>query len=291
MADPLFLGVDGGGTGCRARLETADGRVLGTGKSGPASMRFGFAAALYAVMTAAQQAIRESGLGEEAYARIHAGIGLAGTGIRGARRALEDWEHPFANAWFEGDGYMALLGAFAGGDGGIVVCGTGSIGIMWRDQTIRVGGYGFPVSDEGSGADIGLNALRMALRTLDGRDDPTPFTEEVMAKFSHDPVEIVDWMDRASSTDYATLAPLVVHHANACDARAVALMQQAAEQIAEIAEALRKRGAPEVALVGGLSEIIRPWLPERVHPHIVSPAGDAMSGGIILAKRKFAELA
>ena len=109
MAEPLFLGVDGGGTGCRARLETADGVVLGTGRSGPASMRFGFAAALYSVMTAAQQAVRESGLGDEAYSRIHAGVGLAGTGIRGARRALEDWEHPFASAWFEGDGYMALL--------------------------------------------------------------------------------------------------------------------------------------------------------------------------------------
>lgn len=286
--EPLFLGIDGGGTGCRARLETADGEILGTGRSGPASMRFGFAAALYSVMTAAQQAVREAGLGEADYGRIHAGIGLAGTGIRGARRALEDWEHPFANAWFEGDGYTALLGAFAGQDGGIVVCGTGSIGIMWRGATIRVGGYGFPVSDEGSGADIGLNALRLALRTMDGRDEPTPFTDEVMAKFSYDPVEIVDWMDRASSTDYATLAPLVVSHANAGEAGATTLMLQAAEQIAEIAEALLRRGVPKVALVGGLSDIMRPWLPPRVQPHIVSPVGDAMAGGIILAKQRLA---
>jgi len=288
MAEPLFLGVDGGGTGCRARLETADGKVLGTGRSGPASMRFGFAAALYSIMTAAQQAVRESGLGEAAYARIHAGIGLAGTGTRGARRALDDWEHPFASACFEGDGYMALLGAFLGGDGGIVVCGTGSIGITWRGQTLRVGGYGFPVSDEGSGADIGLNALRMALRTLDGRDARTPFTEEVLAKFSHDPVEIVDWMDRASSTDYATLAPIVVHHAAAEDAGATALMRQAASQIADLAAALIKKGALKVALVGGLSDVMRAWLPERIHPHIVPPEGDAMAGGIILAKRRLA---
>jgi glucosamine kinase len=288
MADPLFLGVDGGGTGCRARLETADGKVLGQGRSGPASMRFGFAAAFYSIMTAAQQAVRESGLGEAAYGRIHAGIGLAGTGPRGARRALDDWEHPFASACFEGDGYMALLGAFSGGDGGIVVCGTGSIGITWRGQTLRVGGYGFPVSDEGSGADIGLNALRMALRTLDGRDPRTPFTEEVLAKFSHDPVEIVDWMDRASSTDYATLAPMVVHHAAAGDAGATALMKQAAAQIADLATALLKKGAPKVALVGGLADVMRAWLPEYIQPDIVAPAGDAMAGGIILAKRRLA---
>lgn len=290
MAEPLFLGVDGGGTGCRARLESADGRVLGRGEAGPASMRFGFQAALYSIMTAAQQAVRESGLGDDAMARIHAGIGLAGTGMRGARRALEDWEHPFAHAWFEGDGYLALLGAFAGEDGGIVVCGTGSIGITWRGQTVRVGGYGFPVSDEGSGADIGLTAMRVALRTLDGRASPTDFTEEVLAKFSHDPVEIVDWMDRASSTDYATLAPIVVRHAEAGDPGAVALMQQAAGHIADIADALLGKGAPKVALVGGLSAIMRGWMPDRLAPFLVEPAGDATSGGILLAKRRLAEL-
>ena len=35
--DPLFVGVDGGGTGCRARIEDSTGRVLGTGIAGPAS--------------------------------------------------------------------------------------------------------------------------------------------------------------------------------------------------------------------------------------------------------------
>lgn len=288
MTEPLFLGVDGGGTGCRARLETAGGEVLGRGEAGPASMRFGFTAALYSITTAAQHAVRESGLGDEAFKRIHAGIGLAGTGMRGARRALEDWDHPFASACFEGDGYLALLGAFAGEDGGIIVCGTGSIGITWRGHTVRVGGYGFPVSDEGSGADIGLSAMRFALRTLDGRADPTAFTEEVMEKFSHDPVEIVDWMDRASSTDYATLAPIVVRHATAGDAGAVALMQQAANHIADIADALIRKGAPKVALVGGLSGIMRGWLPERLAARISDPVGDAMSGGILLAKRRLA---
>lgn len=284
MAGPLYLGVDGGGTGCRARLETAAGEVLGRGQSGPASMRFGFETARYAIVTAALQAVRESGLGDEALSRIHAGIGLAGTGIRGARRALEEWQHPFASAWFEGDGYTAWLGAFGGQDGGIVVCGTGSIGITFQDRTIRVGGYGFPVSDEGSGADIGLNAIRHALRTLDGRASPTAFTEDVMAKFSHDPAEIVDWMDRARATDYATVAPIVVHHAAKGDPGAVALMEHAASRISDLALALIERGAPKVALVGGLADIMPPWMPRHMHSHIVPPAGDAMAGAILLAK-------
>jgi glucosamine kinase len=286
---PLFLGVDGGGTRCRARLETADGKVLGTGLSGPASMRFGFATARHAILTAAREAVREAGLPDEAFDHIHAGIGLAGTGVRGARRALEAWDHPFASAWFEGDGYLAWLGAFGGGDGGIVICGTGSIGITFREHTIRIGGYGFPVSDEGSGADIGLNALRAALRTLDGRAASSDFSEEVLAKFSHDPAEIVDWMERASSTDYATLAPIVVRHAGQGDPTAATLMREAAAKIAELASALLQRGAPRVALVGGLAAIVRAYMPADMAAKLATPEGDAIAGGVLLAKRRLAE--
>ena len=40
-ARQFFVGVDGGGTGCRARIEDANGRVLGTGIAGPAALRLG----------------------------------------------------------------------------------------------------------------------------------------------------------------------------------------------------------------------------------------------------------
>jgi len=68
MTDALFLGVDGGGTRCRARLETADGRVLGQGVSGPASMRFGIQAASASILGAAREALAQAGLNEEALA-------------------------------------------------------------------------------------------------------------------------------------------------------------------------------------------------------------------------------
>ncbi|RYZ03388.1 MAG: N-acetylglucosamine kinase, partial [Alphaproteobacteria bacterium] len=68
MTTTFYLGVDGGGTRCRARLETADGEVLGRGLSGPASMRFGFEAARESIMAATRQALTEAGLGEDALA-------------------------------------------------------------------------------------------------------------------------------------------------------------------------------------------------------------------------------
>lgn len=286
MTARLFLGVDGGGTSCRVRLETADGRVLGRGVSGPASMRFGFEAARDSIMAATRQALAEAGLVEEALGTVYAGMGLAGTGQRGARESLEAWEHPFAGAWFEGDGYMAYLGAFGGGDGGIVIAGTGSIGITYQDHTVRIGGYGFPVSDEGSGADIGLNALRNAMRTLDGRREPGGLSREVLARFSNDPSLVIDWMENATATDYAALAPLVVRHAAAGDPDAHGLLVQAAANISELVLALFKAGAPQVALIGGLAEILKAHMPPEIRDRLVAPQADAIAGGILLAKRK-----
>ena len=252
-------------------------------------MRFGFGPAVSAILTATRAALHEAGLNEAALAHTFAGVGLAGLGKIGARQALEEWKHPFAGAWFEGDGYMAFLGAFGGEDGGIVIAGTGSIGITFQGQTIRVGGYGFPLSDEGSAADIGLNAIRHALRTLDGRAAPSDFSRELLSQFSEDPGEVLAWAERAASTDYGRLALLVSRHAALGDAAAVGLMQLAGAQIAEIAEALLAKGAPRVALIGGLAEVLKRYMPEAIVKQLVEPQADAMTGAILLAKKRAQE--
>ena len=291
MSAEYFLGVDGGGSRCRARLETADGQHLGEGLAGPASMRFGFETARDAVLAATRQCLAEAGLDDDALKHIYAGIGLAGTGQRGAREKLESWRHPFAGAWFEGDAYVAWLGAFGGGDGdgGVVIAGTGSIAIAYGGDTVRIGGYGFPVSDEGSGADLGLGALRHALKTLDGRAEPSAFARDVLVRFSGDPAAVIDWMENASATDYAALAPIVTRHAEAGDAAARALMREAGAQIGELIETLARRSAPRVALLGGLAEPVRPYLPQEAAALLVAPQADALAGAIVLAKQRRAQ--
>ena len=288
MTATFYLGIDGGGTRCRARLEAADGAVLGQGLAGPASMRFGVDAATGSIMAATRQALSEAGLDENVLKNVYAGIGLAGTGQLGARQALESWRHPFAKAWFEGDGYLAWLGAFGGDDGGIVVCGTGSIGITYKGRTIRVGGYGFPVSDEGSGAHIGLNAIRYALRTLDGRAKSTKFANEILARFSSDPAIVIRWSETASATDYAAFAAIVIKHAQAGEPAATNLLRDAAVHIAGLVDAVLARGAPRVALVGGLVEFLKPHIPPPTAARLTEPQADAMAGGILLARQKHA---
>jgi glucosamine kinase len=283
---PFYLGVDGGGTGCRARIEDENGKVLGQGLSGPATTRLGTEAAWASISRACAAAIEEAGFGADELARIHAGVGLAGIGRKGALVALQAIANPYADIAFVSDGTAACLGAHSGEDGAIVIAGTGSIGLGFvGGRDLRVGGYGFPISDEGSGADLGLKAVQLALRAHDGRHDRTALLAEVMQRFQDDPVEVVAWMDGATATDYAGFAPMVMRHADQGDPVGRRILQAAAEQIDTLVRVLFDQGAPRVTLLGGLSSSIEPWLSPDVRRRLKPADGDAVSGAIILARK------
>src|SRR5436309_2405253 len=74
----LLLGVDGGGSKCRARLTEVAGKVLGKGIAGPANIRLGLQESLSAVHDAAGQCLQQAGLSEHASKRIVACLALAG---------------------------------------------------------------------------------------------------------------------------------------------------------------------------------------------------------------------
>lgn len=282
----FYLGVDGGGTGCRARVADEAGTVVGQGLSGPATTRLGIEAAWASLMHACDAATEEAGLGPADLSRTWLGIGLAGIGRKGALEALQTMPHPYAGVAFVSDGMAACLGAHSGQDGAIVIAGTGSIGLGFADgRDLRAGGYGFPISDEGSGAWLGLSAVQLALRAHDGRHDRTALLAEVMQRFSNDPMEAVAWMDRATATDYAGLAPMVMRHADQGDAAGRRIVQAAAEQIDTLVRVLFDQGAPRVTLLGGLASPLEPWLSPDVRRRLKPADGDAVSGAIILARR------
>jgi glucosamine kinase len=286
MSPALFLGVDGGGTGCRARVEDSEGRILGQGFSGPATLRLGVEGAWASVIKAADAAIAEAGLTAGEIACITVGVALAGIGRKGALDSLKQQPHPFASIAFTNDAHVACLGAHSGRDGAIVIAGTGSIGLGFvGDRQLRVGGYGFPVSDEGSGAYLGLTALQMALRAQDGRIPTSSLLTEIMQRFDNDPAEVVAWMDRAAASEYATMAPAVLRHADQGDAAARQIVQSAATHLDTLIRALFSQGAPRVSLLGGLASVIEPWLAPDLRRRLRPADGDAVSGAIVLAKR------
>jgi glucosamine kinase len=283
---PLFIGVDGGGTGCRARIEDAQGCLLGTGIAGPAALRIGVDRALAEVVKACRVALEEAGLGSNALSSVHAAVGLAGVGRKGVLEQLVLQPHPFRSVVYAHDASIACIGAHGARDGGIVIVGTGSVGFaVVGGREVRVGGYGFPISDEGSGADLGLHSIRLALRAYDKRAVETSLTRDVMMRFHNDPFEAVAWMDHATATDYAIFAPLVMRHADAGDPVARRIIRDAAEQIDELVRRLSDCGASRVALLGGLASSMQPWLAPDVQRRLVPVEGDAVDGALHLARR------
>jgi glucosamine kinase len=286
-SNDLYLGVDGGGSRCRVRLEDDDGAALGEGVSGPATTWLGIDKAWRSILHACEAAADQAGLTTSDFGRMHAGIGLAGFGRRGAEEALQEIAHPFASIRFVSDGLAACLGAHSGRDGAIVVAGTGSIGVgLIGGHELRLGGYGFPISDEGSGADIGLEVIRRALRALDGRDETSPLLKDVLGRFDHDAYQVVAWSEQATATDYATFAPMVLRHAGQGDPVGRRIAEHAAGQIGDLIRALLRRDITRLTLVGGLSGVIEPWLASDVRARLKPSDGDAVAGALLVARRR-----
>ena len=284
MTAQFYLGLDAGGSRCRARVADRQGRVLGEGEGGPANTRLGAAAVRETMLSTARKAIDAAGLGEDAVVRMAMAAGVAGISRAGMEQAIEALEFPFASTSFVSDGMIANLGAHGGADGAILVIGTGSVAhVRHRGESFSIGGYGFPISDEGSGAALGLSAMRHALRALDGRTKPTPLSSAVTAPFAHETVQAIAWMDRATPTDYAALAPLVMDFAEAADEIARSIVVDAALHIERFIETIFQRGATRCALAGGLAPRMRPWLRERIVSRLVEAQGDPLDGALYLA--------
>lgn len=279
-----YLGIDAGGSHCRSRLIDAAGTIIGAGETGSANARIGIGPLHAALMEAARQATDAAGLDAAAIATIRAGMGIAGISRPGIREQLAALDLPFASVAFETDAVIANIGAHGGADGATLVIGTGSIALVRVDgRDFSIGGYGFPISDEGSGAALGLSAMRHALRALDGRSERTPLSIAVAARFGHETARAVAWMDEASPKDYAALAPLVMDYAENDDAIARSIVEDAAQHIERFIETIFAQGAPACALAGGLSIRMRPWLRERTVRKLRDPLGDPLDGALLLA--------
>lgn len=283
----LYLGIDAGGSRTRARLVSAEGKVLGTGEGGPANTPAGLIRGLVAIEEAWSQAAAAAGLTKTEVASIRAGLGMAGLNRRGVLQGLTDHQFPFRSIALASDAAIANLGAHAGADGSVVILGTGSVGFgRVGEKVFTIGGYGFPVSDEGSGAELGLRAIRRALWARDGRIPHSPLTREVLDRFHGSPGEIVDWTACATPGDYGTFAPMVLDHALAGDATAELIVQESARRIDAMIRMLFDLGAPHCCLIGGVAERMRDWLAASIRARLRDPLGDSLDGAILLARKR-----
>ncbi|MBO6504939.1 MAG: hypothetical protein JJ850_16905 [Kordiimonadaceae bacterium] len=284
MRETLLMGVDAGGSTCRVRIETAGGRIVGNGRSGPATLRLGGIAAAASIAEATRQAVQEAGLPAEAISELRVCIGIASSERPGSIDELKTalLPHGIKDVVAVSDAHIACVGAHKGADGGIIIIGTGSIGYgLAGGQVRRVGGHGFPTSDEGSGAFIGLHAARLALAAADGLIPATSFTDAVYASMGGSVADVAHWLARAHATDYAALAPIVVNDGGP---QAEQLLQLAGSHIGQFAMGLVGKGVEKIALIGGLAPLIETHLPLDAKAHIVDAQAGPIDGALLMLR-------
>lgn len=280
----FYLGVDAGGTATKSRLTDEQGNILGTGSAGPANTRVGIEALHATLLDVCAQATTSAGLLNDQIGTVRCGMGIAGMSRMGMKPKIQALSFPYANVQFSSDAMIANLGAHGGGDGATLILGTGSIGLIKRgEDSFSIGGYGFPISDEGSGAALGLSAIRHALRALDGRTKPSPLSQAITRQFDHAIPKVIAWMDGAAPGDYANFAPLVMDYADNGDEIALSIVRDAALHIERFIETIIARGVPRCVLMGGLAQRMKPWLRVRIAAQLQEPIGDALDGALILA--------
>lgn len=280
----LILGVDGGGTGCRAAVAdpAAHGpgsRVLGTGAAGPANIASDPDGAAANILTAAREALRAATGSGDGMDRLVAGLGLAGANAKGASDRLAA-ALPFARLRIDTDAIAAARGALGpDADGIVAAIGTGSVYAMRHAGELRqYGGWGLVLGDTGSGAWIGRAALSRALADSEGAAPATPLTDALLAEHGG-PQGIIAWAGSARPADFAALVPRLL--AAPEDPAAAEVLGQARDDIAAQIDRLRGLAPLPVTFIGGLGAVAAGWL-----PHVPQrPArGTALDGALQIAR-------
>lgn len=293
MAEHIFIGIDGGATNSRVRIESETGDLLAQGVGGPANIRLSVNHSWESIYHALEEALKPTHISlKNTDYHFHLGLGLAGSEVPEAVEEFLSKPHDFSTLHLVSDAHIACLGAHKGKDGAIIVVGTGVIGYeIEQGKTARIGGWGFPHDDEGGGAYLGLEAARLTFQWLDHRVEKSPLVEDVFGFFNKDVAAFTTWANRANSTEFARLAPLVINHLQQNETAAVRLIKKAAHAVDRIGMTLfklqkeRDRHLP-CSLLGGMAPFIEPWLCEELRTCLVPRQADACSGAILLIRDK-----
>jgi glucosamine kinase len=237
----VVLGIDGGGTNTRAAL-VADGKILASGQSGSIKrLRVGAEAAEANLREVLKDVYAKAGVKDVRAASC----GVASASMPGITEWITAVFDDFGVEQSEvvGDEVIALDAAFKGGPGILQIAGTGTncVGRAPDGSRERAGGWSSRLGDEGSGYWIGLHAIRRALHAYD-RDEPQSVLKKVGEIWgTKDMDEFINLGDSTPGPDFAALAPVINELAEAGDAVAAGVLQQAAADLVAFVLLVRSR--------------------------------------------------
>ncbi|MBO8163625.1 MAG: N-acetylglucosamine kinase [Brevibacillus sp.] len=291
------IGVDGGGSKTVAALCDERGRVVAAvwGDSSNVQSR-PFPEVEQTLKLLITRLLQEAGIGADELAAVF--LGLAGADRPEAKQQfaasalVQNAPYPVR---IDNDAVTALYSGTWGEPGIVLIAGTGSIcyGVAPDGRRCRAGGWGYLLGDEGSGYDLGRQALTAVLRQFDGRGRETVLTRLLLQQTGlTDPGGLIHYIYSAANPRkrVAEASYLLLEAAAQGDEVAIAILEQAAASLVQLVEACAERVGSElpVVLAGGLlaaDTLLRRKLLARLPAgyEVVLPELPPVAGALVMA--------
>jgi N-acetylglucosamine kinase-like BadF-type ATPase len=260
---PIVVGVDVGGSKTLAAIASTDGTLLGAGRGpggnrqtvGAAGFRSAVDAAVSAALTAAATTVDDV---------VATHVGAAGADLPAdleeLRAALGDG---YPSVVVENDSLLGIHAGTTAGWGGVVVAGSGTnaAAVAPDGRTLFVGGVGWHTGDWGGASFLGIEGIRLAIRSWEQREPPSSLPDRlVLLMGAASMQEVFERVATYAGPDPLDVAPLVVAAARDGDGPAGELLAAFGREMGvSVGTALRRldlaAASPETVLLGGLAQM------------------------------------
>jgi len=283
----VVIGIDGGASKTHCVALDATGRVIAEGRGPAATLSGGAAAAWDAILDTMNTNAELAAL---SLAEAGVVIGIAGIEFASTYRDFLAAAPRCATLAVVSDAAIACAGAHNLGDGAIIAVGTGVVGFRCDNgRTARVGGWGFPHDDPGSGAWLGMQAVGLACAASDGRRTDDALSQRLLADFDGDINALSAWASRAGAGEFARYARSVSELAQSGCPSANALLDAAGQHVSAFARALLADNRDlALALTGGLGTVIAPRLDDEWRARLTPAVHDSAHGAALMARHAIA---
>ena len=231
-----IIGVDGGATKTEAVAYELCDNELSRAYCGFGNLFLDFDKAAQNVINAIKQCIDSIKHPENEKNCLCIYLGLAGIDIGNNKEEIQNLvKEKFAcDARGYHDSYLAYVAIHKGGDGIIVISGTGSVSFgTFKGRYAKTGGWGHIIGDEGSGYDIAVSAFKRIAYEADCQLAPSELTNNIISKMNiKDVNEIIKHTYTYSKAEIASFAPIVASLANQSDINSIKILKTAGQNLA-----------------------------------------------------------
>ena len=282
---PLFC-LEGGGTHSRGALYLpSQEEPVATASSGICNPSNNFDAALKSARHIWAQLEESSKVDISSAVAL---LGVAGLNPKEVRSRFVKALEGFASVEPFSDGYAALVGCGGGRPCGMIVAGTGCAGHRLRTDgtSLQRDGWGWVGGDRGSGAWIGLRAIRLALKARDGLAEGDQMTESVIDVLGGDDSSITRWLGKTEPQEVASLAKLVFDSADKGVVSANNILDAAAASLRDLFASLGCAPDESLYMSGTIAEALADRISMGMETKPKVTPGMALEGLRLIASGK-----